>query len=75
MPETVRKDAQQVAEQIRRLVERHPFEYAGHHYKVTVSLGVAASTGEEWLAASELIRLADENLYQAKRQGRNRVVA
>lgn len=74
MPETIRKDALQVAEQLRRLVERHPFEYAGHQYKVTISVGVSASTGEEWLAASELIRQADENLYQAKRQGRNRVV-
>jgi len=74
MPETVRKDALQVGEQLRRLVERHPFDYVGHQYKVTISLGVAASSGEEWLAASELIRQADEHLYQAKRQGRNRVV-
>jgi diguanylate cyclase (GGDEF)-like protein len=74
MPETIRKDAVQVAEQLRKLVERHPFEYVGHQYKVTISVGVSASTGEEWLAASELIRQADENLYQAKRQGRNRVV-
>jgi diguanylate cyclase (GGDEF)-like protein len=74
MPETVRKDALQVGEQLRRLVERHPFEYVGHQYKVTISLGVAASSGEEWLAASELIRQADDHLYQAKRQGRNRVV-
>jgi diguanylate cyclase (GGDEF)-like protein len=74
MPETVRKDAVQVAESLRRLVERHPFEFAGHQYKVTLSLGVAAISGDEWLASSELIRQADENLYQAKRQGRNRVV-
>lgn len=74
MPETVRKDAVQVAEQLRKLVERHPFEYASHQYKVTISVGVSASTGEEWQASSELIRIADENLYQAKRQGRNRVV-
>jgi len=74
MPETVTADAIQVAEQLRRLVERHPFQFGGSQYKVTISLGVTAITGEEWTAPSEMIRQADENLYQAKRQGRNRVI-
>jgi two-component system, cell cycle response regulator len=74
MPETVRGDGMQVAEQLRKLVERHPFQYAGNQYKVTISLGVTATTGEDWLAPSEMIRMADEKLYQAKRQGRNRVI-
>ncbi|MBY0526024.1 MAG: GGDEF domain-containing protein [Gemmataceae bacterium] len=74
MPETVRKDALQVAEQLRKLVERHPFEYGGHQFRVTISIGVAAITGDEWLAPTELVKQADENLYQAKKQGRNRVV-
>jgi PleD family two-component response regulator len=36
---------------------------------------VAATTAEQHLTLSELIRQADEHLYQAKREGRNRVVA
>jgi diguanylate cyclase (GGDEF)-like protein len=74
MPETLREDAMTVAENLRRLVEQHPFHYLNHRYKVTISLGVAAVSGDSWLTTSELIQRADENLYQAKRQGRNRVV-
>src|SRR5262249_35953166 len=74
MPETVREDAVHVAEQLRRLVGKTPFQFGGRTYQATLSLGVTAITGEDWIAASEMIRQADENLYQAKRQGRNRVI-
>ncbi len=74
MPETVTNDALHIAEQLRRLVEKHPFQFAGVAFNVTISLGVTAITGEDWIAPSEMIRQADDNLYQAKRQGRNRVI-
>jgi diguanylate cyclase (GGDEF)-like protein len=74
MPETLSPDAVTVAEHIRRLVEQHPFQYLNHRFKVTISLGVAGVTGDNWLTTSELIHHADEKLYQAKKQGRNRVV-
>jgi len=74
MPETVREDAMIVAEHLRKLVEQHPFHYLNTKFKVTISIGVSAATGDCWLAPSELIRVADENLYQAKNRGRNRVV-
>lgn len=74
MPETLRQDAVTVAEHLRRLVEHHPFQFLNHRFRITVSLGVSSVTGENWLTTSELVRQADENLYQAKKQGRNRVV-
>jgi len=74
MPETLRQDASTVAEHLRKMVEQHPFQYLNHKYHVTISLGVASTAGDTWMATSEIIRQADENLYQAKRQGRNRVV-
>ena len=61
--------ASRVAERIRSLVERHPFQYEGKTYPVTVSIGVAATNGDEPLTPNELIRQADEKLYQAKNQG------
>jgi two-component system, cell cycle response regulator len=74
LPETTREGALPVAERIRGLVEKHPFQYEGKSYPVTVSLGVASTAGEKPLSPSDLIRIADENLYQAKHDGRNRVV-
>lgn len=56
----------EVAERIRAAVDR-----AG---KITISLGVACLK-EGILKQDELIRKADEALYEAKRLGRNRVVA
>lgn len=74
MPETVRADAVTVAENIRRRIEHHPFEFAGKKFPVTVSLGISSTMGEDWVTTSEFIRQADDNLYQAKRQGRNRTI-
>lgn len=73
MPETVREDAVKVAEHVRTLVEKHPFQFGAVQFQITISVGVAAISGESWLATSEFLRKADECLYEAKRQGRNRV--
>jgi diguanylate cyclase (GGDEF)-like protein len=75
LPETSREGAVQAAERIRALVESRPFSYDGRDYALTVSVGVATTTGEEALTPGELLRRADERLYQAKRDGRNRVAA
>jgi diguanylate cyclase (GGDEF)-like protein len=66
--------AAELAEQLRRAVEDHTFTFEGRRYPVTISLGVASIQGDE-LPPQELIRRADERLYRAKREGRNRVVA
>jgi diguanylate cyclase (GGDEF)-like protein len=63
-----------MAERLRLLIEQQPFQYEGKSFRVTISLGVAAITGEEPLTATELLQRADDKLYQAKREGRNRVV-
>lgn len=41
---------------------------------VTISLGVVCKSGLEINSSEELYKNADENLYEAKRSGRNRVV-
>ena len=43
--------------------------------RLTVSAGLATTTGEPAMTPAELIARADEKLYQAKHEGRNRVVA
>ena len=75
LPETSFDGGIHVAERIRSQVEKHLFQYEGKTYAVTVSIGLATTTGGEPLTPNELIRQADEKLFQAKNQGRNRVVA
>ena len=61
-----------VAERLRQAVEALSLEERGRPICLTVSLGVA-SFPELWAAApGELLALADEALYEAKRRGRNR---
>jgi two-component system, cell cycle response regulator len=75
MPETDLDEACAAAERIRLLLETNPFQYGEQFYQVTISLGVTVSTGTDVANSAELIKRADEKLYQAKRDGRNRVVA
>ncbi len=74
LPETDRQGAVQVGERLRHAVECEHFRYEERTFPVTISLGVATTTGENVPSPSELIRDADEKLYQAKHDGRNRVV-
>jgi diguanylate cyclase (GGDEF)-like protein len=75
LPETNLEGAVVVAERVRGIIEKHTFQFEGKTYPLTVSLGVAATTGDRALTPFELIGEADEKLFRAKREGRNRVVA
>ena len=57
---------------IRSIVADHPFEFEGHPISVTISVGVGTMT-DDIGTVSELLKLADQKLYEAKRKGRNRV--
>lgn len=65
------KEAGDVAEKIRAAVEEKKFEFGGQIYGTTISLGIAQFSGER--NKEELIAKADKALYQAKRDGKNRV--
>ncbi len=61
------------ADRVRSLVAATPFDTEGGPLAVTVSLGVAAT--DTPTTPAELLARADEALYDAKRAGRNRVLA
>jgi len=68
--------ARSVPEQIRRDVLDLQIPHAGSHAgrNVTVSVGLSLVTPETGRSLAGAIQTADEALYQAKREGRNRVV-
>ena len=76
LPETDIEAAQQKLESVRELVASTPIAVAsrGENVQVTISAGLA-SFPDDAVRASELFALADERMFQAKREGRNRVVA
>jgi diguanylate cyclase (GGDEF)-like protein len=74
LPETDHAGAMIFGEQIRRLVADEVFEYEGDRFDVTISVGVATYEGAEDIDVTSFIKMADDNLYRAKREGRNRVI-
>lgn len=69
LPSLNSKSAEEFAKRVRKEVEQMKFEIVGH---ITISLGVACwnrDTGD----INGVLKIADEMLYKAKHNGRNRV--
>jgi two-component system, cell cycle response regulator len=73
LPETACAAAAHFAERVRSAVEGHVFEYDGNRFPVTISLGIASTTGDGACTVQGLIQQADKAMYRAKNEGRNRV--
>jgi two-component system, cell cycle response regulator len=75
MPETSLSGAVVVAERLRTAVADEPFvlQEDGTRLPVTVSIGIAV-TGTDDDTQESLLKRADDALYAAKRDGRNRTV-
>ncbi len=74
MPQTGIEGAMVEAERIRELVASKPFAALPADQRITVSIGVATLDFNAMLVSEDLLRAADQALYQAKRAGKNRVV-
>jgi diguanylate cyclase (GGDEF)-like protein len=75
LPEARKEEALAVAERVRAAVENATVKApGGAELKFTVSVGVAEQPSNDE-SEEKLIHLADQALYQAKAEGRNRVVA
>ena len=74
LPETDLYQARIVAERVRKAVAASTVAAGGAHFNVTASVGLAAATVSMSGFEAQL-NAADQALYQAKDEGRNRVVA
>lgn len=82
LPDTTAPEAGIIAERIRYALQEKEFSHPGHDpFRVTLSIGVAALGGKLPSACdaeqrgNQLIDAADNALYRAKGEGRNRVVS
>ncbi|QXI43295.1 diguanylate cyclase [Pseudomonas wayambapalatensis] len=71
LPQTSPPVALQVAETMRAAIEACPFHFKGERVVITTSIGVSAFRSGE--RGDQVLKRADEALYRAKDQGRNRV--
>jgi len=73
LPETTKAEAMQVAERMRESVEVKINDGNAWTQRITVSVGVATFP-EDGATAETVLEAADQALYVAKRQGRNKVI-
>ena len=72
LPNTRRNEAIGFAEKLRQRVEAAPFANDEESLRLTISIGVAEAQAE-MAGISDVMKCADQALYDAKRGGRNRV--
>jgi two-component system, cell cycle response regulator len=73
VPEDGGEKSRIFAEKIRHTIEEKHFAFEGQDIPVTLSIGMADVT-REMVDPLQFIKVADANLYKAKKSGRNRVV-
>ncbi|MCX7945199.1 MAG: diguanylate cyclase [Deltaproteobacteria bacterium] len=61
------------AMRIRRAIEKHEFKFHNQTIPITVSIGISTLKNGNFRTPEEMFREADEYLYKAKNNGRNRV--
>lgn len=76
MPDTTAEMAANIAERLRMSIEGKPFvlRSSGQEINITASLGISCNSPNVE-TPEQLLKEADNALYDAKRAGRNRVVA
>lgn len=75
LPNTDLKGATLVAERLREMIESEVIEFEDVQVKVTISAGVCSSVMLANEDENALLEQADKALYEAKRAGRNQVIA
>ena len=72
LPSTPLEGGRQLMESLRQAVEVCPFHFKGEPLTITVSIGLSAFASAD--SAESVFERADQALYRAKHEGRNRVL-
>ncbi|MBN9010905.1 MAG: GGDEF domain-containing protein, partial [Rhizobiales bacterium] len=72
LPGSSSRQAEAVAERIRKTINEAEFDADGERTPLSVSVGGAIFRGD--VSYADLFHVADQQLYRAKQAGRNRVV-
>lgn len=75
LPSSDSQAGARIAERIRKTIAQTPLQLnqSENHLSLTVSIGISSYKGENHKNSQTLIKEADEQLYKAKKQGRNQV--
>ena len=73
LPDATLKEALFVAERVRQTVQQTKFNGVLASLAITVSMGIATLPTPEGTTVDNFIKMADDALYRAKANGRNRV--
>jgi diguanylate cyclase (GGDEF)-like protein len=74
LPHTSIQQAHTLAERLRALIENHAFDVEDGTVRLTASIGIADVCDPDIASVEHWVSAADTALYEAKAQGRNRVV-
>ncbi len=74
VPNSNRDGSGKLAERLRQRLAEAPISVEGNEIAATASFGVAVFEDSNRPRLEDLVHQADETLYEAKKQGRNRVV-
>lgn len=73
LPEAGLEETTVIAERIRKTVENTSFDVGQARLNLTISLGISNFPDHPARSKEDLVRMADQALYDAKKGGRNRV--
>jgi diguanylate cyclase (GGDEF)-like protein len=73
LPETGREHGLLLAEKLRGRIEEHAFIHEGAKIDVTCSGGLSSMDEDRAQSPAAFLKAADDRLYRAKREGRNRI--
>ena len=73
LPSTELSGANTLVENIRQTIEQTPVQSDGFTISLTISAGIATAIAKPELAEKTILASADQQLYQAKNAGRNKV--